>query len=78
MKYIVYGKPNCTFCDQAKQLLESKNIDFKYVEVGSEISKEQLFETLGFEVRSVPQIVKMANGFGEYVGGFDQLKESLS
>lgn len=75
MKYIIYGTPNCTYCNMAKTLLEMQKQEYKYIEVGTEITKEQLNETLGFEARTVPQIMKMADGFGEYVGGFEELRK---
>jgi len=75
MKYIIYGKPNCIYCNMAKTLLEMQKQEYKYIEVGTEITKEQLSETLGFKVRTVPQIMKMADGFCEYVGGFDELRK---
>jgi glutaredoxin len=77
MKYIVYGTASCKLCTAAKKLLEEKNYEYKYIEVGYEISKEQMMEKLGFTVQTVPQIVKMSDGFGEYVGGFAELKESM-
>ena len=78
MKYIVYGTPNCSFCNKAKTLLEMYKQDYVYKEVGTELTKEQLEETLNRKVQTVPQIVRVADGFSEYIGGFDELKKVFS
>jgi glutaredoxin len=76
MKYIVYGTPSCSFCNKAKTLLEIHKQNYAYKEVGTELTKEQLEETLNRKVRTVPQIVRvLPDGFTEYVGGFDELKK---
>jgi len=78
MKYIIYGAPGCSFCSKAKILLEMHRLEYVYKEVGTELSKEQLEQVLGRKVTTVPQIVKMADGFGEYIGGFTELQNSLN
>lgn len=74
MTYIVYGTPNCKYCNMSKTLLEMNSIPFQYKEVGGDITKEQLEEMVGSQVRTVPQIFKMSGGFAEYIGGFEELK----
>ena len=68
--YVVFGKKNCSGCDQAKTLLDSKGIGYQYIDVMTSPSAQQLFREKGF--RSVPQIYKD----GEHLsGGVEQLKE---
>ena len=38
----VYSKANCTFCDQAKNLLQSKGIAFEERKLGDGWTKEEL------------------------------------
>jgi glutaredoxin 3 len=78
----VYSKANCPFCDQAKNLLKLKNIQYE------EIRVDQLPEAREFIMaeghRTVPQIYKDGKVFVE--GGYqglsklseDQLKERLN
>ena len=69
--YIVYGKPNCTYCDQAKRLLKIKEEQFAYVDVSQDAEAMQKMRDMG--ARTVPQIF-----FGdEHIGGFTELKENL-
>lgn len=77
MNVIIYGKPGCGYCVKAKSLCEAKGITYQYKQVGSDITKEQLVEMVGKEVRTVPQIFIQEDGFFNYVGGYDQLKEKL-
>lgn len=78
MRVVIYGKPGCVNCDKAKILCTTKGVDFDYKVVGSDVQTEQLEEMVGGPVRSVPQIfIMQGDGFAEYVGGFDQLREKL-
>jgi glutaredoxin len=70
--YTVYGKPSCPACDSSKKLLESRNINYKYVDVTKEPSARELFVSNGW--KSFPQILFQET----YVGGLQQLKDFLS
>jgi glutaredoxin len=57
----------------AKTLLEKKGIDYEEFMVGTDITKNELIETIGQDVRSVPQIL-IDN---KYVGGYTELSKFL-
>ena len=88
-KYFVYSKPNCTYCDQAKALLEQKgaslevfNLDVGQPKVEGEqyISRDELLKIFPF-ARTMPQITVSMSGAVEraqYVGGFAELKKFIS
>ena len=67
---IVWSKLNCPFCDQAKNLLKMKNIEFEERNVSKDWTKEQLLEAVP-TARTVPQIFLDDN----YIGGFTELKK---
>ena len=71
MTIIVYSKPACTYCDKAKALL--KRLGHQYTEkvVTKDLSLEELFEEIGKQVRTIPQIVID----GKHIGGYNELKE---
>jgi glutaredoxin 3 len=73
MKAIVWSKNNCSNCDQAKALLNSKGIQFEEKKIGEGWTKEQLLEAVP-TARTVPQIFLGE----EYVGGFPELKQKLA
>ncbi len=80
--YIVYSKPNCTYCEQAKQLLKAKNQVFeeRVIDVGQPKVDGTVYVTVD-EVRqrapsakSVPQIFLD----DRLVGGFTELRAELT
>lgn len=73
MKAIVWSKYHCPYCDQAKALLKSKNIEFEERKIGDGFTKEDLLEAVP-GARTVPQIF-LDN---KLVGGFTELKQHLT
>ena len=67
---VVWSKPQCTFCDQAKSLLTLKGIVYEERKIGEDYTKEQLLEAVP-TARAVPQI------FIDdiHIGGFQELKK---
>jgi glutaredoxin len=72
MKATVWSKDNCPFCDQAKNLLKMKGIEFEEKKIGHGYTKEQLLEAVP-TARTVPQIFLDE----ELIGGFTELKKHL-
>ena len=73
--FTVFGREGCGFCTRAKEVLTSKEIPFKYIDIHKEgISKEDLEKTVGKPVLTVPQIFHGR----DHVGGYDQLVEYLA
>jgi glutaredoxin len=68
MNITIYGKANCAGCDQAKNLMEAKGQEYKYVDITQNPEAMQMFRTRGF--RAVPQIF---NGEA-HVGGVAELQ----
>jgi glutaredoxin len=72
MKAIVWSKDNCTFCDQAKALLEQRNIAYEEKKIGYGYTREDLLEAVP-SARTVPQIFVNNN----HVGGFTELRQYI-
>lgn len=78
----VYSKENCSFCGQAKRLLESKNISYQEVRIDLDSEAREFVLSRGH--RTVPQLYLDDQLFVE--GGFQglaklsdqQLKEKLN
>ena len=66
MEVVVYGKPNCPFCEKAKDILNNKNIEYKYIDI-SEDEQAYKFIKVDNGFSTVPQI--FVNG--EYHGESD-------
>lgn len=73
-EFVVWGQPNCLFCNMAKMLLKSKQLDYEYIELGLTHTKQDL-DLLVPGVRSVPQIFFKD---GRHIGGYNELVELLS
>lgn len=65
----VYSKANCPFCDQAKNLLKLKNIEFEEVRVDLVPEAREFIVNEGH--RTVPQIYKDGKVFVQ--GGYQGL-----
>ena len=70
MKAIVWSKDHCPFCDQAKNLLKMKGIEFEEKKIGHGYTKEQLLEAVP-TARTVPQSFLDET----LIGGFTELKQ---
>jgi glutaredoxin len=72
MKAIVWSKYHCTFCDQAKALLNQRGIAFEERKIGDGYTKEELLEAIP-TARTVPQIIIN----DQLIGGFTELKKYI-
>jgi len=73
MKAIVWSKDQCPYCDQAKALLKSRNIEFEERNIMKDWTREQLLEAVP-NARTVPQIFLD----DKLVGGFTELRTKLT
>jgi glutaredoxin len=73
--YLVIGRQNCPYCDKAKELLDSKELEYVYVDITSgdcildSVWKHFLVDDM--KVKTVPQVLKLIPG------GYTGLKEEL-
>lgn len=73
MKATIWSKYNCTYCDQARSLMESHGITYEERKIGDGWTREDLLEAVP-TARSVPQIFLD----GQYIGGFTELRNHLT
>lgn len=77
--YIIYGKNNCPYCYKAKNLLELKGLEFDYLTLDEDYTKEQLVALCPFPPKTLPQIFKVINDeANQYIGGFVELEAKLA
>ena len=70
---ILYSKNNCGYCVKAKSLLNNLGLTYTEKKIENFLTTEALYEEIGKQVRSMPQI--KING--ELIGGYNQLIEYL-
>ena len=69
----IYGTDNCVFCDKAKELSETYNKEYTYIDVTETEDTTAAFFKKFPNVRTVPQIVWE----GKHIGGYTELSEWL-
>ena len=63
----IYSKTNCVFCDKSKALVKGLGLSYDEKMFGKDFnSPEELYEAVGKQVRTMPQI-KID---GELIGGY--------
>ena len=68
----MYTRPTCIWCIRAKELLNSKGIPFKNLDINDdELRKELNVKAPG--IKTIPQIFKD----GKRIGGYEDLVEYL-
>lgn len=73
-RFTIFGRPTCGYCVRAKQLLEAKSYEYRWVDIIEEgISKADLEKTIGKPVETVPQIFDGT----EHIGGFTELEAHI-
>ena len=73
MTATVWSKPECPFCDMAKNLLEQQGIEYEERNLAKGWTIEQLTEAVP-GAKSVPQIFID----DEYIGTYEHLKKHFS
>ena len=69
MKVEIYSKPQCPYCDMAKNLAEREGYELTYKMLDEDFDRETLMETFP-GARTFPQIIVD----GEKIGGFTEFK----
>lgn len=82
MIFTVYSKPNCTYCDQAKALLEQNGYEYDevIVDVGQEKQEGKRYITVAELKLHIPTAKTVPQIFMDHklIGGFSELKKVLS
>jgi glutaredoxin 3 len=66
----IYSKPQCPYCDMAKNLAEREGYDLTYKMLDEDFDRETLMETFP-GARTFPQIIVD----GEKIGGYTEFKQ---
>ncbi len=71
-KIVIYSKPNCGYCISAKNMCESKGINYEYLMLDEDYTFEKFQEEFP-NARTFPQIVVD----DRKVGGFNELQQVI-
>lgn len=75
--YVIYGKKGCANCEKAKNLLSSKGLEYQYLVLDEDYTREELISVCPFPPRELPQIFKSIDGVEKYIGAWSDLQKSL-
>lgn len=67
----IYTRENCTYCTQAKALLERKGLE--YIEIPLTSDNVNEFTKLTNNAKTVPQIFYIEGVNTTHIGGYDKL-----
>lgn len=71
--FTIYGKEACQHCVRAKEFAIANEIEYIYLTLGKDYTKEELFEQCAPVIpRTVPQIFRETDSSTEYIGGADE------
>ena len=75
MTIVIYSKPNCVYCDKSKALVKGLGLTYEEKMFGKDFnSPEELYEAVGKQVRTMPQIIIDE----KHIGGYNELVEYYS
>jgi glutaredoxin 3 len=77
MDYIIWSKPNCPACVQAKKMISSTNASIEERLIGSHWTKEDLLQLVP-NARTVPQIFHGENLIGGILDLTKHLQETYA
>lgn len=68
----IYGKDNCYWCQESKDLARRYNLEFEYKNTGYEKFRTEMFEHVP-DAKTVPQIFWDER----YIGGYDDFVKEI-
>jgi len=77
MKAKIYSKNNCTYCTQAKLLMDMRGIEYQEVNIDNDPSAKETLLTECAEIGVVPRTAPQIWLEDKYLGGFQELKAEL-
>jgi len=68
----IYGRNDCTYCEQATQLCKDRHLKYVYFQLGTDFNREELLEQFP-NAKTFPQIRINRSE----IGGYTQLVEYI-
>ena len=74
MKFTVYSKESCPYCEKVKKVLELTNLQYVVYTLGEDFTKEQFYSEFG-EGSTFPQVIVNDQHIGGCTDTVQYLKE---
>lgn len=69
---ILYTRDGCSYCEQSKNILINRNLDFKEFKIGENITRDEVIKLFP-TAKLLPVIIWN----DEYIGGYEELLNKL-
>ena len=57
MQFAIFGKDHCPYCVKAVEFAKSRGLDYNYIKIGVDITREEVIEMCApSPVKTVPQV----------------------
>ena len=76
-KYKIYATDSCCYCDMAKKLLESKEIEHEYLTLDASSPIMEEIKTWTGQM-TVPLIFEVVNDRETFIGGYTELNKIIN
>lgn len=70
--FTIVGTPKCTYCTQAKSLLDQKSLPYTYIDLTETPWVLTMFKMIG--LKTVPQVFSPS---GDHLGGYVELQQFI-
>lgn len=81
MMFIIYGQPNCIWCERTKNLLDDLNIEYEYHNITYDRERQWEFLSYFPGRKTVPAILLLTPNDGDHthlsIGGYEDLVKYL-
>ena len=74
MKFTIYSKEGCSYCEKAKKLLELAKVDYRVYKLDIDFTKDQFISEFGYR-SSFPRILADGKLLGGCLDAFKYLEE---
>ena len=75
MKFTVYSKPGCPYCDKVKQVLNLTKLDFVSYNLGEDFTRDQFVSQFG-SAATFPQVIMDGKNLGGCTDTIKFLREN--
>jgi glutaredoxin len=75
MKFTVYSKPGCPYCDQIERVLNLANLEHKIYTLGEDFTRDQFYAEFG-NGSTFPQVIMNEQHLGGCVNTVQYLREN--
>ena len=76
-KYKIYATTSCRYCDMAKKLLESKEIEYEYLTLAASSPIMEEIKTWTGQM-TVPLIFEVTDNRETFIGGYTELNKIIN